>query len=77
MILKPSWEQSPRPYPVIDFILGKYGKNAASEQIDTRRLTNRCRTAPFGEAEGFWSKQQDAGYRTRQSSSRQPAVAVN
>src|SRR5437016_4753477 len=27
VILNPSWEQSERPYPVIDFIRQKYGEN--------------------------------------------------
>src|SRR5882762_3228972 len=32
VILKPSWEQSPRPYPVIDFIVGSMRKPAFSRE---------------------------------------------
>src|SRR5436309_8972753 len=61
VILKPSWEQSPLPYPVIDFIRAKYAKNPEELQIDTsgtqepsplkalqNRLRFRCRDYSIG-----------------------------
>src|SRR5438105_15277077 len=35
VILNPSCEQSPRPYPVIDFIVLKYGESAAGTRINS------------------------------------------
>src|SRR5438105_14481247 len=36
VILKPSWEQSPRPYPVIDLIEEEYGRNRTFRRINFR-----------------------------------------
>src|ERR1051325_4758221 len=38
VILKPSWEQSPRPYPVIDFIVGSMRKVTFSREQNARTL---------------------------------------